>query len=140
MIHFVLSPIFIIIDLSVFSKFRAPFIEEIFKYCILYKYYSGKNNIFILIKIGFGIGLAETMINFYVIYDDMMLDIKSSFSEFTTNEMYFAIFIAFTIKLFFSSFFHALFMYFGLKISKSNIMFALTASVSLHFAFNWLIG
>lgn len=138
-IHIVLTPLITPVDASAFSSLRAPVVEEAFKYFVLWKTYDSNSKRLNLLKIGLGMGLAETVINVFVVYEDMMIDVRSSFPDFPAFELYLVISVALMIKFTFSGVLHALFVFAGLRLCGEKLLPAFLVSVFIHWATNWAI-
>lgn len=127
------------VDASIFSAVRAPVVEEAFKYFILWKIFDSNSKKINLLKIGFGMGLAETTINLIVVYKDMMIDLKSLFVDFTIFELYLIISITLIFKFIFAGVLHAIFVFAGIKLSSERMLPAFFISVFIHWAANVII-
>ena len=138
-IHVVLSPLIGRLDASAFSAFRAPMLEEAMKYFVLWKIFDSNSKRINLLKIGLGMGLAETVINLFVVYEDMMADVRSSFAEVDAFELHLLLAFALMIKFTFSGALHALFVFAGLKFAGDKLLPAFFISVFIHWATNWII-
>ncbi len=139
LVHVVLSPLMRPVDASAFYAVRAPVVEEAFKYFVLWKIFNSKLKKINLLKIGFGMGLAETIINLYVVYEEMMIDINSSFSDFDAFELNFLITTAFIFKFIFTGTMQTFIMFAGIKLAGNRILSAFFVSVFIHWATNWMI-
>lgn len=138
-IHVMVSPLMKPVDASIFSAVRAPVVEEAFKYFILWKIFDSNSKKINLLKIGFGMGLAETTINLIVVYKDMMIDLKSLFVDFTIFELYLIISITLIFKFIFAGVLHAFFVFAGIKLSGERMLPAFFISVFIHWAANVFI-
>jgi hypothetical protein len=139
LIHVIVSPLLQTIDASDFQSARAPVIEESFKYFVLWKFFQLDTKKENLVKIGLAMGLAETMINFFVVFQGMITDLRISFPDLGNTEMCVIIFLALTIKFTFTGLVQILIMWVGIKMSFGKISLALFISISIHWIMNAFI-
>jgi hypothetical protein len=138
-VHFVLSPLLRPIDASFFKTFRAPVIEEMFKYFVLWKFFELNIKSTNVVKIGLAMGLVETVINFYVVFEDMIKDLKMSFTEIDSIHLYIIIGLGLVVKFIFTGFAQITIMLAGIKISRGKISSALFISIFIHWLTNTII-
>lgn len=138
-IHILLSPLLRPIDSSFAGSFRAPVIEEAFKYFIFCKIYNATVDKSTVLKIGFGMGLAESVINFYAVKGDMMTDLASSFPEMTHMDILIGVAIALFIKMAFTSACQSFTLFIGIRFSKDNFISALFISITCHWLLNFIL-